>query len=362
MIRELLGASPVICRMPRGVVYSLWMLVVLVTLPRMIEAQAGATNAPVAEFEEREFHFNTIPQGSKVVHEFEIRNAGAADLVIERLTPSCGCTATAPSASVVKPGTTEKIRVEFDSSGFSGQKVKTVEVVTNDKENLKVLLTIKGTVVPGVVAEPTRIEFGAVSPATSQGERTKTLRIVATHDGRSSGILGQIRSVRSFSKFLVVHPNQPADADAKTFGVELSADAPKGDFRDRVIVEFDGGRHQTLSIPVTAFVQGDLRLSPPTLSFGVLSGGTPIKRTAVVRSSAAERVSVLDLHASHPAISASYLESPPTPQKRGEIGVVTVVVDPQKIRGHLQATVTLLTSHPIEKEVVLTVSGVLPPQ
>jgi hypothetical protein len=75
--------------------------------------------------------FGTVSQGQRVVHEFTVRNDGDTDLLIQRISPACGCTAASLSASAIKPGATEKIRVTFDTTGFYGAKTKTVHVLTN---------------------------------------------------------------------------------------------------------------------------------------------------------------------------------------------------------------------------------------
>jgi hypothetical protein len=328
----------------------------LISMPLNAQGQGSSAKVAVASIVEREFNFGNIPQGSKVTHEFEIENRGGADLIIERLTPSCGCTATTVTAPVVKPATTEKIRVEFDSSGFSGAKVKTVEVLTNDRENRKVLLTLKGSVVPGFSAQPSRIEFGALSPSAGGDERIKRLKIEIIDKSREVEC-----RVRSFSKFLLARSVQEVSSSEPTFEVEILPDAPKGEFRERVLVECKGGQ-QPLSIPVTAFIQGDLRLKPGVLSFGVVSGNQVLQRKAILENSSLENIVVEQVVASHEAVKASYHQASHSRGGKGEAGVVVVTVDPSKVKGPLQATVTLVTSHPVEKEVVITVTGVIPPQ
>jgi hypothetical protein len=70
---------------------------------------AQAEDGPVAVVPELNYNFGTVSQGQKIEHEFVVRNDGDTDLVIQRVAPSCGCTAAAMSAAAIKPGASEKI-------------------------------------------------------------------------------------------------------------------------------------------------------------------------------------------------------------------------------------------------------------
>jgi len=54
------------------------------------DAQQGTF--PKIEFEESEFDFGTIEQGTAVEHIFKFKNTGEAPLVIVDAKSSCGCT------------------------------------------------------------------------------------------------------------------------------------------------------------------------------------------------------------------------------------------------------------------------------
>lgn len=103
-------------------------------------------NAPVAAFSESRYDFGNINEGSVVKHDFILENKGKSDLIIRKVTASCGCTAVQPSKTMVKPGEQVPITVKFNSRGRSGQQNKTVTVITNDPKNFKTILWIKGKV------------------------------------------------------------------------------------------------------------------------------------------------------------------------------------------------------------------------
>ena len=81
-----------------------------------VPAVVVAEGRPVISLGTQVYDFGSVAQGAKVVHEFEIKNSGTADLIIQRLSPACGCKATQLTTPVVRPGATEKVRVTFDTS------------------------------------------------------------------------------------------------------------------------------------------------------------------------------------------------------------------------------------------------------
>lgn len=300
---------------------------------------------------EKSFDFGAVPQGTKVVHEFVLENKGIVDIQIQKITPSCGCTAATVDSSAIKPGESGKIKVQFDTAGFAGSKVKTVEVLTSDIESPEVVLTVRGTVVPGVTAEPRKVEFGEISPSDEGGVWAKELA-VSIRDGSDL----KIEKVHSYSRFITVTPIQ-VQGGAGRYNVEISKDAPRGELRDRVVVQFEGDRQTALNIPVTAMVRGDLRLVPSTVSFGVVEGKEVLERRIKWENASRKGIRVTEVVAAHPAVEAAFVDV-----KAGSHGVVVVKIDPTKLAGDLRTTVQVKTDHPTESELLLNVFAVQPPK
>lgn len=312
---------------------------------------AVADTGPLAKVAEAEHDFGRVMQGQKVVHEFAIQNSGDADLVLQRIAPSCGCTAAAVSSTSIKPGASEKIRVTFDTAGMYGSKTKTVSILTNAREKAEVVLKMKGSVVRGITTTPERIIFGEVSQGSSPSARTQEVAISVTE-----GMSWEVSQVSSGTRFLSVAelPSQGAD---KRYAVTLQPDAPKGELRERLIVEFKDPAHAAVNIPVTATVLGDLRVTPTTVSFGIISGSEPIERRLKYENSSTTPVAILGVTSSHPAVTASMVDV-----DAGKKGVVVVKLDPTKVTGDLKATVEISTDHPEQKMLAVSVYGVQAPR
>jgi hypothetical protein len=94
------------------------------------------------------FDFGVIIQGEVVVHTFNFKNTGNADLVIRSTSSTCGCTVSSYTEKPVAPGETGKVDVTFSSSGRSGRQHKAVTVLTNAQPASKQLVIEANVVVP----------------------------------------------------------------------------------------------------------------------------------------------------------------------------------------------------------------------
>ncbi|MFT2010375.1 DUF1573 domain-containing protein [Pontibacter sp. 13R65] len=106
---------------------------------------ATTGNGAVIAFEEKEYNFGTINQGEVVSHTFKFTNTGSTPLVIESASATCGCTVPQPPKDPIAPGQSGEIKVQFNSTGKSGQQQPIITVRANTEPNI-VQLSLKGTV------------------------------------------------------------------------------------------------------------------------------------------------------------------------------------------------------------------------
>lgn len=310
-----------------------------------------AEDGPVAAIPELNYNFGTVSQGQSVEHEFVVRNDGDADLVIQRIAPSCGCTAAAMSASAIKPGASEKIKVTFNTAGFHGTKTKSVSVLTNARNQAEFVLKLQGNIERNVIVSPERLDFGEIASDTSLPLRTREFSVEVTE-----GTDKQVANVRSLSKFLSVQA-QGVHGRGQKYSVTLLPDAPRGELRDRILVEFKNPDHSAINVPVVASVVGDVRLIPSTVSFGIISGDQVMERRVRFENSSQQDVIIQDIVSSHPAVAATVL-----PVADGKRSVIVIRVDPKKVTNDLKASLEVKTSHSEQKVIALNVFGVLPPK
>ena len=104
------------------------------------ERDAQEVVYPKMTFEETEFDFGTIEQGTPQEHTFTFTNTGKAPLVITNASSSCGCTVPTWTKEPIAPGEQGEMLVKFNGSG-QNQVTKTVNITANTetgKEQIKI--------------------------------------------------------------------------------------------------------------------------------------------------------------------------------------------------------------------------------
>lgn len=105
-----------------------------------------AQGAPEIYFEQITHDFGTFPEeNGKVSCTFEFKNVGNADLVLQSVKASCGCTTPDWTKEPVAPGGTGVVKATYNATGRPGSFTKTITVKSNAGEKR---LTIKGEVIP----------------------------------------------------------------------------------------------------------------------------------------------------------------------------------------------------------------------
>lgn len=72
-----------------------------------------------------------VTEGTVVEVTYRFRNTGTKPLVIEKVTPGCGCTVPEMPTKPVPPGESDVIRAKFDSKSRQGMQNKDITVTTN---------------------------------------------------------------------------------------------------------------------------------------------------------------------------------------------------------------------------------------
>lgn len=94
-------------------------------------AMADTTNFTTVQWIDSVKNMGRVMEGQKVEVVFRLRNSGSKPLVIESVTPSCGCTVPQKPEAPVMPGAEASIKAIFDSQGRTGTNHKTLSVVAN---------------------------------------------------------------------------------------------------------------------------------------------------------------------------------------------------------------------------------------
>jgi hypothetical protein len=130
-------------------VRSLCLIVVFAALaPLSADEAKKELAAPRLVVQPASFDFGKAVQNKTLNKEFSIRNFGTADLVIENVSTTCGCTAALLADKVIKPGSTTPLRVSLETRTYTGKVERTVLLRSNDPAAGTVEVKVSVLVVP----------------------------------------------------------------------------------------------------------------------------------------------------------------------------------------------------------------------
>ncbi len=112
-------------------------------------SQEAKSSAPKMAVEPASFDFGRALQRKVLKKEFSIKNFGNADLVVENVSTTCGCTAALLDDKVIKPGRSAVLRVTLETRESKGSMVRSVLVKSNDPEKGLYEIKVQATVIEG---------------------------------------------------------------------------------------------------------------------------------------------------------------------------------------------------------------------
>jgi len=104
-------------------------------------------SAQTISFDKTTWDYGTVKNGADGQKFFTVTNTGDKPLIISKVQPSCGCTTPDWSQDPIMPGKSTKIKVVYDTKR-TGAFQKLIEVYSNDPQNSRSVIYIKGTVEP----------------------------------------------------------------------------------------------------------------------------------------------------------------------------------------------------------------------
>ena len=232
---------------------------------------SNIANAQKIEFSELEFDFGEVRQGEKLIHDFNFLNSGTNDLIIRKLNPACGCIAAVAESGTILPGKKSSIRVTFDTTGFQGNKTKTIRLYSSDESNSSIVLAVSANIVPEVSISPGKVELNEVM----LGRGAELLLDLK----RSAGVSAKITGVVSKSPLIEAVLKNNGEA----VGVKVLPSVPEGISRSQLILKTDSQVVPVINVPVFIKVLGPLLITPEGINFGLVSNLSSLSALKTVR-------------------------------------------------------------------------------
>lgn len=228
----------------------------------VITATPGATpqtKTPHAIVPVLSHDFGSVEQGSKVVHQFTIRNGGTASLTLTRLTlTEAGMTARMRPA--ILPGEQAALTVEWDTTGVRGAVEGRAVLELNDPDTPQVTFVMTAVVNPAIEFLP----YQAVFASVYQGETgRRTVRIVNNRE-RPLGISRLEQQGEHFHAAIT-----PVESGKLyELAVTVPATVPPGRYTEAVFLYTDDPKLPRLMVPVNVLVKPDVYANPEAIEFG----------------------------------------------------------------------------------------------
>lgn len=110
-----------------------------------LTASFAFISAQTISFDKTTYDYGTVKTGADGHRFFTVKNTGDKPLIISKVQASCGCTTPEWSQDPIMPGKTAQLKVGYNTT-IAGPFTKIIEVYSNDPENSRSVITIKGTV------------------------------------------------------------------------------------------------------------------------------------------------------------------------------------------------------------------------
>lgn len=287
--------------MRRVFLRSNWMGCVIVCLA----ASSSLLAAPKICSQEPEFKFGVKQRTDEITAKFTVANDGDQPLEIKRVICSWNGALAKPSATTLAPGAEATITVTCVLKKCLGPIRRDVIVESNDPNHSRFLLRLTGEVASPVTVEPGTLAFGKVNlregitrTVTLTAESSKTPFRVATVKVRDPEVFSARVEEVEAGNLYKVH-------------VRILPNALPTDVQSVIRIETDNPKVGTLTLPVTAQLNGKLVLSPAHIDAFSTPGGSLPPQAISLSSADGKPFKITAVEVPLPSIEAKVVSAGP---------------------------------------------------
>lgn len=220
-------------------------------------ALAAAPKSPKIVFDKTEIVYPNAKEGQMLSAQFSFSNQGGQNIIVDSVTPSCGCTV-AKFDKVVQPGQKGVINLDLDTTGITGAFRKTAVVASNDPANPFVTLVMIGETSSRVKVEKGR----RLDLVGCLGTNISVSTALTEPEGKPLIIAGVENPM---SEYLDAVLSRQADGRRYTLTVTAKAKEPM-EFAGPIYLVVPGS--SKVSLYVVAEIKGPFTVSPQEVYFG----------------------------------------------------------------------------------------------
>jgi hypothetical protein len=312
--------------------------------PVVAAPEAPAAPGPVIELRETAQDGGTVEQGTVVKYRFPMANRGQADLELQRVETSCGCTVPRWD-KVIAPGKEGAVEAWLDTTIFRGPLAKTLTVYTNDPAHRQIKLILNATVTPLVLVTPGETALFALEDEAVTQEFTLE---------RPSGGPMKVLEVAASQPFLKTKLTPLSGGSRYQLSITATPEMPMGRTVVPVVVKTDLPRAGTRML--TLILERGI-VAIPARIFWPWTGGEvkPPVRTSILIRRQKRPFRVTGATVDDPKLSAEVLTL-----REGEEYRVILTYSGGWEGGAIRRTLTVTTDDPKQAEIRVSVEALLP--
>ncbi len=245
------------------------------------------------------------------------------------------------------PGGAGDVKTTFKTKGYQGVAKKTITVESNDPLNPRVRLVLTGKIVTDVTVAPRHLNFGNVN----KNELPEPLKLeLSFREGKAI----KIKDVSSENEAVVLEKIS-GDEKGEVYSVALTSPLPIGRLTGRIVIQTDSKKNSMVKVPFHAVVQGDVKVSPQLLSFGMIRPGKTSTRSITLQKTGKNDFSVEKVKKTSDQLTTEIVT-----EKEGQQYLIKVTYDPEnKTRGRVSERLTIYIKSEEEEILEIPVYGTI---
>ena len=251
------------------------------------------------------------------------------------------------TAKEIPPGGVGEVKVTFQSKGYQGNTKKSVTVESNDPENPRIRLSLGGQVVAEVTVLPRYVNFRNVPRDSPREPISLEIKL---REGKGL----KIREVSVDNPSVLLKELERKESGA-LYSVSLVEKVPTGRLTGKILIETNSKKSPTVQVPVYAFVEGRVKVSPQMISFGMIRPGESSVREIVMRGTGDAGFTIDRVDATSDGITTEVL-----PEEEGGGYRLSVTYDPgKKTKGRVSERLTIHVAGEEEETLEVPVYGTI---
>ena len=229
-----------------------------------------------------------------IEHNFLIQNTGTADLEINKVQTTCGCTLAELEKSILQLGESTILKAKLTLAGRDGEIQKPIFIVSNDPENPNFHLVMKGRIGAVFQIMPSTI----VLTRNSEDAPAFATAIVKSEKNE----LFEILSARTEGEKIKVEWNKSPTENSYEIKAILPENVENFQNIDRIILETNHPKNKNLVIPIIILTHKPIIAVPKKITVKKHPVNS-VSKTVIVTNTLKENLKINRIETPYPSIT-----------------------------------------------------------